>query len=168
METFTVPVHLHKGEWTRRVAAPVSGWAVFRIRDGYLLKFIDSDGTTKPLEEANVSVRHVAEYGFEVDWDQWQQMHQHWNWASESEKFSNFFAQELWDASLDSGQDETLGESDTFGWFALFKSDHAILHTGSQGFVSVDVLDSEQEAVEKWAKIEAEYDKWSAENDDEG
>lgn len=165
MGRFAVPVYLHRmNDWPAR-----KGWAIFGTEYGKLLKFIDSDDqyTTNALDVAGESLYRVAETSFEVDWDQWQEMHNHANWAGTSAKFSCFLAERLWEASLDSGQDADLGEAETFGWFALFKEEKAILLTNSQGFVTVEVYASVEEAEERWAKLEVAYEDWCEENDEE-
>ncbi len=52
-------------------------------------------------------------------------------------KFSSPLAEELHEQSLSSFQDDELGDSETFGWFALFRDEEAILHVDSRGFVSL-------------------------------
>lgn len=59
-----------------------------------------------------------------------------------SSKFSCELAEELWEQVLDSFQDEEFGDSDKFGWFALFREAGAILSVNSQGFVDVSLPDN--------------------------
>lgn len=72
-----------------------------------------------------------------------------------SSKFASPLAEELYDCTLDSFQDDELGESDSFGWFALFREVGAILSVDSQGFVSVETPDDVsarwQELSDRWA-----------------
>jgi len=85
----------------------------------------------------------------------------------ESDKFNNDIQAEiLFRFSLDSGQDEELGEAETFGWFALFASFGAILNTDCVGSVTVARYDSETAARESWSDLESEYEAWEASGDD--
>lgn len=167
MDTFIVSVYLRDEDV--RKGEPSAAWAIFRARDGYFLKVIDKDssGTTERLSEAGYDPNRAAEIPFSVDRFRWDDMHDHRSWAATSEKFSNYLAEELWEASLDSSQDAELGESESFGWFALFAEECAILHTDSRGFVSVSVLDSEEAARNSWAKLEEDYEMWCEQNDEE-
>lgn len=82
----------------------------------------------------------------------------------------------LWDL----GGDEDLGDSETFGFYMLFtdlkgselggnigKTTAAILHEGSQGFVSGEYFDTNAEAERAWDKIEREYDEFLSEEEDD-
>jgi hypothetical protein len=84
----------------------------------------------------------------------------------------------LYELSLESGQDEELGDVDTFGHYMLFTGldngefghlggiKAAILHTGSSGFVGGTYYEDEGEARQVWAKLEEEYSQINAEEED--
>lgn len=80
-----------------------------------------------------------------------------------SYKFSSELAEILHLFSMDSSQDEELGEADTFGWYALFRDCSAILACDSQGFVTASVYtDDQPESVETvWEELESQ---WEAHN----
>lgn len=70
-------------------------------------------------------------------------------------KFDSVAAMMLWQWSLDSGQDEDCGDAQYGnGWHALFRSEGAILHTDSQGFVSAWRVQDGEDLDTVWAKIE--------------
>ena len=69
-------------------------------------------------------------------------------------KFSCDLAEDLYDYTLTNDQDEDLGDSETFGWFALFREDGAILSIDSQGFVDVGVPRNLDLA---WANLEKKW-----------
>lgn len=71
-----------------------------------------------------------------------------------SSKFSCDLAEELYDYTLDSQQDDELGNSETFGWFALFREEGAIISVNSQGFVEVEQHDDVEAA---WEALETRY-----------
>lgn len=77
-----------------------------------------------------------------------------------SSKFSSPLAEELWEASLESAQDDEIGESDGFGWFALFESDLSILSVDSQGFVYSQHFESAGDLHLAWTETEMSYDRW--------
>jgi hypothetical protein len=62
--------------------------------------------------------------------------------------------------------DEDLGEADTFGFFALFLSEFAILEEDSCGFVFATFYASLAEVEKAWSDIEADYDKWNQDDSD--
>lgn len=78
-----------------------------------------------------------------------------------SHKFGDDIRAEiLWTLSLDTQQDDTLGEAETFGWYALFGEFNAILMTDCAGNVGVTVFDSYDECALEWSDIEDHYDEW--------
>lgn len=75
----------------------------------------------------------------------------------------------LYDASMESGEDEQLGESDGFGWFALFdgielgkdnEKVYAILSENSQGFVSGEYFDTRAQLLRAWKTLERDYEDY--------
>lgn len=80
-------------------------------------------------------------------------------------------ATEMYDAGMESGEDESFGDQDTFGYYQLFTdfeaSDgserHGILEHNSQGFVSLFEYDSRKEAEEAWSNLEAEWSEYDTE-----
>lgn len=89
--------------------------------------------------------------------DEWERLTFPGNWPATSEKFSDGLAERLYDADLDGGLDESLGESDTFGYYAVSFSDGAILAVDSQGFVST-ILPAEVRTA--WADLERAYERF--------
>jgi hypothetical protein len=75
---------------------------------------------------------------------------------SEWGKFDSPLAKKLWEASLESGQDEELGSTTEAPgtWVALFKPEKAILYADTQGFISVDEFDDEESLMRHWQKLE--------------
>ena len=75
---------------------------------------------------------------------------------------SELLAKAVYNCSLDGSWGESLGESDSFGWYAYIpgKRYHFILCENSQGFVYVE-HGTPDEMSAMWAKIEAEYEKWN-------
>lgn len=71
-----------------------------------------------------------------------------------SEKFSSPLAEELYECTLESFQDDDLGDAETFGWFALFREGGAILSCDSRGFVSVETPD---DVSARWMELS---DRW--------
>lgn len=78
----------------------------------------------------------------------------------QSYKFSAPLAERLWTLSLDTNQDAELGDADTFGWFARFDQDRAMLSANSQGFVGVSVFESAEDLNTAWTDLERQYE-WS-------
>jgi hypothetical protein len=74
-----------------------------------------------------------------------------------SSKFDSELAEELYEYTLDSSEDASLGDADTFGWYALFRDERAILVTNSQGFVSAREYETTGAAQIAWDGIEKEY-----------
>ncbi|UQA91648.1 hypothetical protein [Streptomyces halobius] len=71
-----------------------------------------------------------------------------------SPKFSSALAERLWTFTLESGQDDDLGD-ESFGWFDLFKGENAILMTDDQGFV--DTVEFVGTVTGAWAGIETAW-----------
>jgi hypothetical protein len=79
--------------------------------------------------------------------------------------------EKLYDLSLESGYDEDLGECDTFGYYMLFTGlDNgefgnlegyvaAILHEGSQGFVTGTYYEDLEYARATWRHLEKQWEK---------
>ncbi len=85
----------------------------------------------------------------------------------------------LYELSLESGHDDELGDSETFGWYALFdgveienengeqETIYAILKEDSQGFITVDEYDDHEILMEEWNNLQEEYEEFEEEGDDE-
>lgn len=70
-------------------------------------------------------------------------------------KFDSVAATIMWTWSLDSTQDEDCGDAQYGnGWHALFRSERALLHTDSNGFVSAWRIEDGADIDEYWAEIE--------------
>lgn len=79
--------------------------------------------------------------------------------------------EKLYDVTLDSGEDESLGDADTFGYYSLFLNLNngefdnlggivaAIVHTNSQGFVEGTYYDDEDTARKIWRNLERQWEK---------
>lgn len=77
-----------------------------------------------------------------------------------SSKFGNSpLAERLYEFTLDSSEDASLGESESFGWYALFAPERAILDVDSQGFVGVVRYDDESAARTAWTELEERYEE---------
>jgi hypothetical protein len=74
-----------------------------------------------------------------------------------SSKFDSRLAEELYDWTMDSSEDASLGESESFGWFALFRDERAILAVNSQGFVGVRQYETVTGVLAAWDGLEADY-----------
>jgi len=80
----------------------------------------------------------------------------------------------LYDLSLESWQDDELGDAIEYGlWAALFRNlevkdkrtgkvlkIHAILSEDSEGFVYVDEYDSQKELMKAWRRLRRDYEDW--------
>lgn len=76
-------------------------------------------------------------------------------------KFGNDIRAEiLYILSLDSNENESVGDADTFGYYALFHEFNAIMEINSQGFVSIHVHNSPAMVSADWNNIERDYDGW--------
>lgn len=82
----------------------------------------------------------------------------------ESRKFTAPLAERLWTLTLDTNQDAELGDADTFGWFARFDHERAMLSVDSQGFVGVSVFESTEDLNTAWTALEREH-AWSTLNE---
>ena len=70
-------------------------------------------------------------------------------------KFESVAAAIMWTWSLDSSQDGDVGDAQyDNGWHALFRSERAILHTESSGFVSAWRVEDGADLDAVWAEIE--------------
>lgn len=70
-------------------------------------------------------------------------------------KFGSVAAAIMWTWSLDSSQDADCGDAQYGnGWHALFRSERAILHTDSAGFVSAWRIEDGKDVDAVWAEIE--------------
>lgn len=70
-------------------------------------------------------------------------------------KFDSVAAAIMWSWSLDSAQDEQSGDAQYGnGWHALFRSERAVLHTESSGFVSAWRIEDGRDVDAYWEEIE--------------
>lgn len=83
-------------------------------------------------------------------------------------KFENELAKKLYEVSLESGQDEEVGDSSIDTWAALFKPELAILYEDSQGFITVDEFEDEESLMKHWEMLEKELSFEDSEEDFEG
>lgn len=79
---------------------------------------------------------------------------------------SEMLAQAVYNCSLDGSWGESLGESDTFGWYAYIpgKRYHFILRENSQGFVYVE-YGKPYEMATMWERIEKDYAEFVGDSD---
>jgi hypothetical protein len=84
---------------------------------------------------------------------------------------SQHLARKLYDITLESGQDEDIGEADTFGWYAFIKNykngKSYILSEDSQGFVSYEEFDEAGEADTAWATLQEQWEAFNTEANEE-
>lgn len=146
---------------------PRQGWAVYR--DQKLVEFVRDIGGD-PIEQQAAEDR-LKELGAEKAWatgeidvteDVWEEITNEDNWPPTSRKFSSHRAERLYGYTLESGQDEDLGDSD-WGWFALFKDELSILEVDSRGFVSVSVHEDDTALAAEWDSL---CEAWDADNDE--
>jgi hypothetical protein len=73
---------------------------------------------------------------------------------------SYMLASAVYNATMD-GTCAQLGDVEGFGFYAFVEGKRYgfLMHESNQGFISVNYY-SLKEARERWAKIEAEYEKW--------
>ncbi|MFI0265599.1 hypothetical protein [Streptomyces luteogriseus] len=144
------------------------GWVVYNS-NAERINFVREElsGPAASLKEAGYGDLCASTDLLKVTEETWKEASELWRYPASSRKFDNFLAEKLWDSSLSSFQDADLGESETFGWYALFRGYNAILHTNSQGFVSVTVHGSEEETESKWEELEAAYSEFCGDEDED-
>ncbi|KPI24633.1 hypothetical protein OV320_7838 [Actinobacteria bacterium OV320] len=81
-----------------------------------------------------------------------------------SRKFSSNWAEYLHGLSLECWQAEELGDTDFFGWYAVFPREMSILSIDSQGFVDARKFDTREECAKAWAVIEDEHAEFYADD----
>lgn len=81
----------------------------------------------------------------------------------------------LHEITMDSGQDEELGDVQDFGWYGLFngikvpgikKKVYAIVSEDSQGFWDVYEYNSSKEVMKAWDKLSHEYEEFMEEGEE--
>jgi hypothetical protein len=82
--------------------------------------------------------------------------------------YSEWLGEVLYEVTMLTGEDESLGEVDGFGWYALIhgKRWSWIVHEDSQGFFDYDQYKSKMEAVSVWCDIQDDYDDFIDDADD--
>lgn len=71
-------------------------------------------------------------------------------------KFDSAAAEILYAWSLESGQDEDCGDADDgYGWYALFRTERAILHTDVRGFVTAWRVPESDNLEDMWYEIDS-------------
>jgi hypothetical protein len=86
----------------------------------------------------------------------------------------------LYKLTMDSAQDEDLGDVEGFGWYGLFNgvgvrdgetgeivTIYAIVSEDNQGFFDVYEYDTEKELMEAWEELQDEYEKWEESGEEE-
>jgi hypothetical protein len=86
----------------------------------------------------------------------------------EMSKFSSDLAREFYLIAMDGHQDEMLGDTQGFGWYARFDGERVILSADNYGFVIATQYDSDLSFYAAWRDIEEGYDEWLNEWNDEG
>jgi len=142
------------------------GWAIYR--DQKLIEFVP--------EVSNEHDARLKELGADKEWatgeisvseEVWEEITNEDNWPpSDPHKFSSHRAERLYGETLESFQDEDLGDSD-WGWFALFKIEQAILNVDSQGFVSVDVYEDDTEMTRQWEELSEAWEQYNDEDEED-
>lgn len=82
-------------------------------------------------------------------------------------KFPSPLAEKLYKESLNGWDDGNFGDSNTFGWFALFKAERAILSEDSSGFVYLTVFASDERLMERWNNLETRWVQFYKAQDEE-
>ena len=77
-------------------------------------------------------------------------------------------AERLYELTMDSSQVDDLGEVDTFGWWCLIEDDEwHVCKEDSQGFWTIMFTGPEVRARDYWLGVEAEYEAWAEQEDDD-
>lgn len=77
-----------------------------------------------------------------------------------STKFQSLRAEILWSLSLESAQNASLGEAESFGYFAYFPDFLSIIEIDNEGFVSIVECASLAEVECEWERVELDYEAW--------
>lgn len=77
--------------------------------------------------------------------------------------FNSDLAEELWNKSMSSFEDDALGDQDTFGWYGLFREEMVILSADSQGFVEAAQYDDETVLEADWRTLQDAWDTFDSE-----
>lgn len=143
------------------------GFAIYREQG--LIEFV-------PKDDGQYYKERLEQLGADESWatgeikvseEVWEEITNEDNWPTTSRKFSSHRAERLYGYTLESGQDEDLGDSD-WGWYALFKSEEAILNVDSQGSVSVEVYkDNDEEMTREWERISEEWEQYNEDDEEE-
>jgi hypothetical protein len=70
----------------------------------------------------------------------------------------------LYTWNLTSNYDDSVGETDTFGYYSVLYDFHAILEVDSEGFVFSHHYDSREATINAWNHKIDDYWEWSKEN----
>ena len=104
-----------------------------------------------------------------------------WHRDNPMSRYSGPAAEKLWEASMEQGQDEELGDVEGFGWYALFTFENeaeaqqfccpgmvgAILSQESQGFVSCDTYKKKAALAKSWDALEVAYEEYDSDETDD-
>jgi hypothetical protein len=76
--------------------------------------------------------------------------------------YSEWVAQVLDDVCGNSGYDESFGDTNDWGWYALIKGKRYwfIVDEDSYGFFNYQEFDNKKEATEVWESLLDAYDEW--------
>lgn len=132
--------------------------------DGQLIEFFEAPtgDTYGALQRAGYDegratiVNHSA--ALTVSAQEWDWLADETNWPATSGKFQNGLAERLDDSS--EWADDTMGDVEGFGHFALFKSDRAMLQTDNFGFVGVTRFDTEALTQTAWESLARDYERF--------
>jgi hypothetical protein len=110
-------------------------------------------------DEENISTIGAVNFRFPIA----MHVHAPGNWSERPQyKFDSEEAQIFYAWTVDNLQDDELGETTHFGWYALFSEDHAILLIDYQGNVWVNIFENDCDTQEQWSILEQ---SWQAHND---
>lgn len=141
------------------------GVIVYRASDGELLEFTPVEHTmtsreapAQALRSIGYDVQPVNARSLGISDEEWRYYADEMNWPATSEKYQNGLAERLSDTS--EFADDTMGDVEGFGHFALFKSDRAMLQTDNLGFVGVTRFSTEAVTQNAWEGLARDYERF--------
>jgi len=135
-----------------------AGCAVYRASDGTQVDFVEwEDGLSLYAAGYRPETCANGGTGIIVTDNEWRKLADAMQWPATSEKFSNGLAERLHDSDF---PDDTMGDTDGFGHYSLFRAECAVLATDSLGFVTVDQYGTEAAAQFAWDALTARYERF--------
>lgn len=130
-------------------------WAIYREQK--LFRVIPDDNMPEHLWE---------DYGVEKEWasgklpvteEVWEQLWDKTEWPTTHQRFEDYIAEELYNDTLSSFQDEDVSSENNGTGAYRFNETLQILYTDSQGYVTYETFGDESDLDRKWDEIVAEY-----------